>query len=246
METEELYTNIVRQLEKKADARIAEKKIAKAKYFGVDCRCYGIDESEESELIRSYLEDFRQLSLEERFELAKRFYASGFSEQVNFGDAILTLSLDELTPEHYEFLDEIGGYLSNWADTDWFCIDILQPLLRKYTKETLNLLRKWNCSKSLWKRRASVVTFTRKIGESGEFTEKALELCDNLIWDKEDYVRKGVGWALKDNMRGNKQRVLDYIKSLRKKGVSSVITLYSIRDLRGKEREEILKIKPQH
>jgi len=97
----------------------------------------------------------------------------------------------------------------------------------------------------MWKRRASVVTFTRKIGESGKFTEEALKLCDNLIWDKEDYVRKGVGWALKDNMRGNKQGVLDYIKSLRQKGVSSVITLYSIRDLKGKEREEVLKIKPQ-
>jgi len=160
------------------------------------------------------------------------------------GDAILKLSLDELTPDRYRFLDEIGGYLSNWADTDWFCIDVLQPLLRKYTRETLNLLRKWNRSKSIWKRRASVVTFTRKIGDGGEFTEQALELCDNLIWDKEDYVRKGVGWALKDNMRGNKQRVLEYIKSLRQKGVSSVITLYSIRDLKGKEREEVLKIKP--
>lgn len=95
----------------------------------------------------------------------------------------------------------------------------------------------------MWKRRASVVTFTRKIWESGEFTDEALELCDNLIWDKEDYVRKGVGWALKGNMRGAKERVLDYVKSLRRKGVSSVITLYAIRDLRGKERETVLNIK---
>ena len=89
-----------------------------------------------------------------------------------------------------------------------------------------------------------MVAFVRKIGESGDFTNDALELCNNLIWDKEDYVRKGVGWALKDNMRSGKRRVLDYVKSLRRKGVSSVITLYAIRDLKGKEREEVLKKKP--
>ena len=245
MNLEKLYLEIVKELEKHADAELASKKVAKAKYFGVDSKSYGIDRSGITGLIESFLERIRNLSLQKRFELANRFYASDFSEQVNFGDAILKLNLKETTPFHYNFLDEIGDHLSNWADTDWFCIDILQPLLQKYTQETLKLLKTWNKSKSLWKRRASVVTFTRRIGMSGEFTDEALKLCNNLIWDKQDMVRKGVGWALKDNMRADKKKVLDYVKSLRRKGVSSVITLYAIRDLKGKEREKVLSIKPK-
>ena len=95
------------------------------------------------------------------------------------------------------------------------------------------------------KRRASVVTFTRKTAESGKYVDITLEFCDNLIWDGEDLVRKGVGWALKDTMRADKQRVLEYVKNLRRKGVSSAITLYAIRDLKGQEREEVLSIKPE-
>lgn len=87
-----------------------------------------------------------------------------------------------------------------------------------------------------------MVAFTRKIGSSDKFTDEALSLCDNLLWDEEDMVRKGVGWALKNVMRGDKRRVLDYVKSLRRKGVSSVITLYAIRDLKGKEREEATQV----
>lgn len=245
MEVKELYLDIVGQLEKRGDAEIASKQIAKAEYFGVDYKSYGVEGTEKTELIKNYLDRFRQLSLQERFELIKMLYASNISEQVDFGDTILELSVEHLSPAHYDFLDDIGEYLSNWAETDWFCSQVLKPLLRKYSRDTLNLLRRWNSAKSLWKRRASVVTFTRKMGESGEFTDEALELCDNLIWDKEDYVRKGVGWALKDNMRSDKKRVLEYVKSLRRKGVSSVITLYAIRDLKGKEREELLKIKPR-
>jgi len=244
MKIEDLYSEIVKQLEERADVEVASKRIAKAKYFGITIKSYGLKEAQGKELIESYLGDFRKLSLNVRLQLVKMFYASDFSEQVNLGDAILELSMKELTPTHFDSLDEIAGFLSNWGETDWFCIRVVQPLLRKYPSQTLELLRKWNSAKSLWKRRASAVAFVRKIGESGDFTNDALELCNNLIWDKEDYVRKGVGWALKDNMRSAKRRVLDYVKSLRRKGVSSVITLYAIRDLKGKEREEVLKIKP--
>jgi len=244
MKIEDLYSEIVKQLEERADVEVASKRIAKAKYFGITIKSYGLTEAQGKELIESYLGDFRKLSLNVRLQLVKMFYASDFSEQVNLGDAILELSMKELTPTYFDSLDEIAGFLSNWGETDWFCIRVAQPLLRKYPSQTLELLRKWNSAKSLWKRRASVVAFVRKIGESDDFTNDALELCNNLIWDKEDYVRKGVGWALKDNMRSAKRRVLDYVKSLRRKGVSSVITLYAIRDLKGKEREEVLKIKP--
>jgi 3-methyladenine DNA glycosylase AlkD len=88
-----------------------------------------------------------------------------------------------------------------------------------------------------------VVTFTRKTAENGRFIDTALELCNNLIWDSEDLVRKGVGWALKDNMRFDKKRVLEYVRGLRRKGVSSTITLYAIRDLKGEQRREVLRIK---
>lgn len=96
----------------------------------------------------------------------------------------------------------------------------------------------------MWKKRASVVAFVWKIGASGEFTDLILHLCDNLIWDKEDIVKKGVGWALRDTLSGDKKKVLEYVKSLKRQGVSSVITLYALKDVKGREREDVLKIKP--
>ncbi len=142
MRIEDLYSEIVGQLEKRADAKIASKRIAKAKYFGVMINSYGLGEAEEKGLVESYLGSFRQLSLDARLQLAKMFYASDFSEQVNFGDAILELSIEELTPTHFDSLDEIAGFLNNWGETDWFCIRVVQLLLRKYPKQTLNLLRR--------------------------------------------------------------------------------------------------------
>jgi len=207
-------------------------------------RSHGVGTQEQKALVKRYLPLFKELDLEDRLELARIFYSSGFSEQANFGNTLLELSVGELTPSRFDFLDEVADYLNNWASTDGFCIRVLQPILRKYPTETLTMLRGWNRSGNMWKRRASVVSFTRKIGASGEFTDEALELCDNLIWDDEDLVQKGVGWALKDCIRGDRKRVLEYVKNLRSRGASSTITLYAIRGLKGEERKEVLKIKP--
>ena len=90
-------------------------------------------------------------------------------------------------------------------------------------------------------RRASVVLFTRKVARSGKYNDVALAQCENLKHDPEDMVRKGVGWSLKDLMRSDKKRVLEYVMSLREQGVSSVITLYALRDIKGEERARIVR-----
>ena len=59
----------------------------------------------------------------------------------------------------------------------------------------------------------------------------------------EDIVRKGVGWALKENMRSAPKKILPYVKGLRRRGVSSTIILYAIEDLKGAQRQAVLNLK---
>ncbi len=89
------------------------------------------------------------------------------------------------------------------------------------------------------------MVFTRRLAKDGQFIDEALDLCEQLIWDEDDLVRKGVGWALKDNMKADKDRVLSYVKDLRRRRVSSVITLYAIRGLKGEEKKDVLRIKKE-
>jgi hypothetical protein len=242
---EDLYSEIVRELEKKADSRLAEKEMYYHKKVGPNFEVYGIGTPEFREMLKRHRQVFRNLSFGERIMLAKRFFRSGYGGQMSFGIALLNLNVKDMKPKDFGVLEMAGACLNNWGAVDGFCMDVLQPLLFVYPNEMLELLRKWNRAESLWKRRASVVVFTRKVGASGKFTAEALELCDRLVWDDEDYVRKGVGWALKDVMRGDKKKVLEYVKGLRRKGVSAVITLYAMRDLKGKERESVLGSRPR-
>jgi len=144
-------------------------------------------------------------------------------------------------------LAEIGRLVESflgWAATDAFRIEVLQPLLRRWRAPTSRTLEAWASSSCRWKRRASAVVFTRRLGASGRFTDLGLSACERLVWDDDDLVRTGVGWALKDRMKGDKAEVLRFVEDLRRRGVSSTITLYAIRDLVGEERCRLLSIKP--
>jgi 3-methyladenine DNA glycosylase AlkD len=205
--------------------------------------CYGLKATDFRKILKEFQPRFLELPLKERLDLAARLLREHIGELGHIGIHILVLSKKELDPSHFGFIDRLCDHFRSWSHVDYLCLELVKPLLWKYREETLALLRKWNRSSNRFKRRASVVAFVRKVGESGELTEEVLRLCENLIRDREDIVQKGVGWALKDNLRSAPERVLSYIKDLRRRGVSSTIILYAIRDLKETEREEVLSVK---
>jgi 3-methyladenine DNA glycosylase AlkD len=204
---------------------------------------YGLKASEFREILKEFQPQFLKLSLQERMDLAARFLQAHIGELGHMGLYILTLSVENLGPGHFAYLEGLPEHFRSWSHVDHISLGVMQPLLWRYRTETLDLLDKWTRSPVRWKRRAAVVTFTREAAKSGEFTEDVIQLCEKLIWDQEDIVQKGVGWALKDNLRSAPDRILPYIKDLRRRGVSSTIVLYAIRDLKGAKRQEVMAVK---
>lgn len=236
-----LYQKIYKDLAKHKNKKGAELNKRYHKYDGYES--WGLSSPEFAQVMKKYKKKILDLNCDEILELSKMLYKTKISEPIFAGTFVLENRLNCSDKKWLPFFDEVLEYFISWGTIDDFCIDVLQPVLSKYPKETLRFLKKWNQSKNMWKRRTSVVAFVRKIGESGKFTDEALALCENLIWAEEDMVQKGVGWCLKDIMRGDKKKVFDYVKKLRKRDVPATITLYAIRNLKGKERSEILEIK---
>jgi 3-methyladenine DNA glycosylase AlkD len=204
---------------------------------------FGLSTQDYRQIMREFRPRFLELPLQERLETATRLAAEHIGELAHAGIHMAALSVKELGPHHFSILDRLADDFRDWSEVDHFCLEVAQPLLWKHTEAMLALLKRWNRSGNRWKRRASVVAFTRRVGESGKFTKHVLQLCKTLMWDEEDTVQKGVGWALKDNLRSAPKQVMPFVKRLRQKGAPSTITLYAIRDLKGKARQEILAAK---
>src|SRR3989344_4746960 len=233
----DIYREIKAELDRNKNNKRA---ISNKRFHKYEIQELGVEIKIRNSILKKFRVRIKNLSCKEALILARKLYTAKIEEFAHVGNYILQIKLGCLGMKQLSYLDKNLGYLKSWSSIDDFCINVLQPILLQRPKETIDLLRKCNKSKNMWKRRASVVVFVRKIGESGKFTAIVLKLCDNLIYDREDLVRKGVGWALKDNMRGNKEKVFAYIKNLRKKEISPTIIIYAIRDLKNTEKKEIL------
>ena len=200
----------------------------------------GIDTPDVRKLARRFSKAFCEHTWSNQVRIVQHLLNYGSDEMAHLGVFLLSSSVDDMATVDVRALDSMIGAFRGWSVTDAFCIEVLQPLLEQYTTDVLALLADWATAESRWKRRASVVVFTRKIGAGGHYTRQGLAACERLITDSDDLVRKGIGWALKDLMRGDRETVLDYVLNLRRRGVSSVITLYALRDVQGAERQRIL------
>lgn len=203
-------------------------------------KSYGVRAEGRKEIIRAHRKAIRGLQLDEQLELARMLIESEYGEQQSIALFILEPHHEYFSPEKFEQLDRMVRYLHGWSKIDSYTATLLRDVLFQHPDEFINLVRRWNQAEDLWLRRASVVLFTRKVAKSGQFNDVALEFCENLLYDPEVLVQKGVGWSLKDMMRSDKVRIIDYVVDLRTRGVSSVITLYAIKDIKGDERAKIL------
>jgi 3-methyladenine DNA glycosylase AlkD len=201
---------------------------------------YGVRAGAMQSVIATHEAEIRKLEVEEKVALATALIESGYGEQKRVALHVLEQIPDYFTPDQFDALDALIRQLHGWSKIDGFTGSVLRDVLERHPKAFLARVRRWNSDPDPWMRRASVVLFTRKVARSGQYTDVALEHCDRLKHDTHDMVRKGVGWCLKDIMRADKKRVLDYVVSLRRQSVSSVITLYALRDIKGAERAKVL------
>ena len=228
-----LYNKIVHDLEAagKTSTYTADANEPDPRY-----KSYGVRAAGKKEIFREHRGDIRSMEENEQIQLAQQLIQSEFGEQQSIGLFILEPLASHYSPDRFKGLDELIRYLHGWSKIDSFTGSLLRDILIQYPDQFLDMVRSWNQDPDLWLRRASVVLFTRKVARSGKFNDIALEMCDNLKFDQEDLVQKGVGWALKDLMISDRERIIDYVHQLRVQGVSSVITLYAIRNLKDEAR----------
>lgn len=237
MMTQTLYINLTKRIHDLAPRALKQERQVK---WGDNFSTYGIYTQPLRALLLEYKTRVLDMTFDARVDLAARLMGDDIEEHNHAAVAILGWSLREFSPKSFSALDALLDNVKSWGVTDDFCVQVMHGLVEKFPAPVIKLCRRWNRSPNPWKRRASMVTFTRKIGESGKFTDVVLKLADRVLWDDELLVRKAVGWALKDNLRGNQQAVLAYILELEQKHAPALITAYALKDLPAAERHELL------
>jgi len=99
--------------------------------------------------------------------------------------------------------------LDNWALVDSFCSCVLSPLLERHPSIEATL-RRWSRARSLWVRRAAIVTLV-PFARRGRLLELTYELAREHFSDGEDLMHKATGWLLREAGKTDMPRLRGFL-----------------------------------
>jgi 3-methyladenine DNA glycosylase AlkD len=195
------------------------------KYIGTQHHVHGLTSAMQVDVYKSGF-SFTKNSIEEDFELFNMIYHQSPSFE---GKNLAFIFLDK-NHKHIPIASQLQilpswvEKVDNWAHSDSLSKYLTRLLEHKTAhKELLRILKTWNSSSNLWERRQSLISLyyyarTKKEFINYEISEK---LISNLMLDKEYYVQKAVGWALRESFNAYPKQTFAFIEH-NIKSISSV------------------------
>jgi 3-methyladenine DNA glycosylase AlkD len=107
----------------------------------------------------------------------------------------------------YEEMITSGAW---WDYVDAIATHQVGELLRRYPGEMAPLLRDWAVSENIWKRRSAILS---QLGFKRDTNRTLLYDCIRpSLGSKEFFLRKGIGWALREYAKTDAQEVIRYVR----------------------------------
>lgn len=236
---ETLLKEVREELTKNAEEKY---KVGSKNYFKEQINPLGVRSGTVRDIANSFFKShLKDKNKDEVLSIVEYFLKNGqFFEEKLVGLVWIRKILKKLEREDLKILESyLYKYIENWAHCDDFCTGILGKILIKYIEE-INLANKWVKDQNRWARRAAYVSLIpiAKSTDAGNHLNFILELSKNILKEKDDLVRKGSGWLLRELSKKFPNEVFHFIVE-NKKSLPR-ITLRNGIELLDKERQKIV------
>ncbi len=184
------------------------------KYLGSNKTFHGFSSLQMRILVKTFLDE-NKLDKSQAIELLNSLYQNGTTyTEIALAAMILphTPLIKSFAPK---YLDLWLNYTCGWAENDVLCqSNFSSEILLSNWNDWQKILKEFNQSPSINKRRASLVLLTKSLRQSDDsrLSKIAFENIENLKSEKEILITKAVSWALRALVKYHRDDVLDYLE----------------------------------
>ena len=185
----------------------------------------GVSNPDLKEVIKALREKYRHWDDQHWIKLCKALVACDIFECQVLAYEIIGRNKRLLNALTYKDLMDLWRNLDNWASVDHFSVGIYGVLWGKgvVTDGHIEELLK---SENSWDRRVAVVSTValnlKSRGGSGD-VPRTLAVCEKVVDDREDLIRKALSWALRELSKRDPQSVRNFIDTYRNRLAGLVI-----------------------
>jgi 3-methyladenine DNA glycosylase AlkD len=184
------------------------------KYLGSNKIFHGFTSLQMKILVKTFLND-NKLNESQSVDLLNSLYQNGNTyTEIALAAMILphTPVIKSFDPKH---LDLWLNYTHGWAENDVLCqSNFSSDILLSNWDNWQKILKEFNKSSNINKRRASLVLLTKPLRQSDDsrLSKIAFQNIENLKGEKEVLITKAVSWALRALTKFHKDEVLKYLE----------------------------------
>ncbi len=197
---------IQKQLKEAADS---DKAVPMQAYMKTDQPFYGVQARARKKLLKTAVKDFKNISRDEYQKIIFELWSGEYREEM--------YQALEVACHYKKFRDEtswsIYGKLTRtatWWDTiDWIASQLIGLLVLEYRHLESHLIV-WSEDESMWVRRTSLLAHLKhkEATNTKLLTDTILKLCH----EEEFFIRKAIGWALRQYSHTNPEWVKTFVQ----------------------------------
>lgn len=143
--------------------------------------------------------------------LADALWHRNFFELRSFALILLVKQAADLKPRHLPFLERLLRDSHTWALVDEIAPRLVGPLLLRHPREVGRVLDGWAKDPDFWIRRAAILSLLLPMRRGDGDWKRFERYADPLLADRELFIRKAIGWVLREAVKADPARVVAYV-----------------------------------
>lgn len=215
-----------------------ERAVREKAYLKSELLHYGVKVPTVDRTARQFLRERVAPEHEATAALVVGLWATGVHELRTAAIDALAERLPLLTPDDLPLLERLLREARTWALVDGLAPYVVGPLVARFPGLEAEL-RRWAADPDFWLRRAALLAYLLPMRRAEPVFDKFTAIADPMLEDREFFIRKAIGWVLRE--RGRKRPDEVYAWLAPRRGRASRLTLREASKYLGAEqREELL------
>jgi 3-methyladenine DNA glycosylase AlkD len=143
--------------------------------------------------------------------LARALWKKPIHERRAAAVEVLEFFKNLLGPEDIHLVEEFLRESRGWALVDNLAASVAGDLVERFPKKLAAVLDRWAKDDDFWLRRSSLLALLLPLRRGAGDFERFCRYADGMLEEKEFFIRKAIGWVLRETGKKTPERVVAWL-----------------------------------
>ena len=180
------------------------------RYLKSDLTFYGTTMPDKRTIVRAFLKAHPGLERDDLVSLVRSLWAVPIHERRMVAILLLEARVGLLEIEDVELVESLLRDSKTWAYVDPLAVNVMGALFDA-EPAVAGILDRWARDDDFWIRRSALLTLLKPVKQGREF-DRFGRYADEMLEEKEFFIRKAIGWVLRERSKKDPETVREWVE----------------------------------